>query len=82
MTEQLIGGPGRLFTHSANVAYLSVLIGIDLETYIVQQRSRLDQHHARDITALGMGAMMHDIGKSILEERAGHRSPRDRHGWR
>ncbi len=70
VTEQLIGGPGRLFTHSANVAYLSVLIGIDLETYIVQQRSRLDQHHARDITALGMGAMMHDIGKSILEERA------------
>lgn len=67
LTEQLIGGPGRLFTHSANVAYLAVLIGIDLETYIVHQRSRLGTYHARDITALGMGAMMHDMGKVGLD---------------
>ncbi len=69
LTEQLIGGPGKLFTHSANVAYLAVLIGIDLETYIVHQRSRLGTHHARDITALGMGAMMHDIGKVGLDDK-------------
>jgi HD-GYP domain-containing protein (c-di-GMP phosphodiesterase class II) len=68
LTEQLIGGPAKLFTHSANVAYLSVLVGIDLETYIVQQRSRLGTGHARDITALGMGAMMHDMGKVVLDK--------------
>lgn len=68
LTEQLIGGPGGLFTHSANVAYLSVLIGIDLETYIVHQRHRLGVHHARDLTALGMGAMLHDIGKTGFDE--------------
>lgn len=63
LTEQLIGGKAELFTHAANVAYLAVLIGIDLETYIVLQRQRLGTEHARDITALGMGAMLHDIGK-------------------
>lgn len=72
LTEQLIGGKGELFTHSANVAYLSVLVGIELETYIVQQRQRLDNEQARDITALGMGAMMHDIGKVGLEHDAHH----------
>lgn len=74
LTEQLIGGPAKLFTHSANVAYLSVLVGIDLETYVVQQRSRLGTEHARDITALGMGAMLHDLGKTGLDkaERSVH----------
>lgn len=67
LTEQLMGGKDKLFTHAANVAYLSVLIGIDLETYIVLQRQRLGTEHARDITALGMGAMLHDIGKVGLE---------------
>lgn len=71
LTEQLIGGTGELFTHAANVAYLSVLVGIDLETYIVHQRQRLGSEHARDITALGMGAMLHDIGKVGLEPDAG-----------
>jgi len=68
LTEQLIGGKAELFTHAANVAYLAVLIGIDLETYIVLQRQRLGTEHARDITALGMGAMLHDIGKVGLED--------------
>lgn len=63
LTEQLINDKAELFTHAANVAYIAVLIGIDLETYIVLQRQRLGAEQARDITALGMGAMLHDIGK-------------------
>lgn len=54
---------GDLFRHGANVAYLSVLIGLQMETYIVKQRSKLATEHAKDLTALGIGAMLHDIGK-------------------
>lgn len=71
LTEQLIDGQSCLFTHCANVAYLSLLVGIDLETYIVQERSRLGTRHARDLTSLGMGAMLHDIGKTVLGETVG-----------
>ncbi|MEX0655522.1 MAG: HD domain-containing phosphohydrolase [Phycisphaeraceae bacterium] len=73
LTEQLVGGPTGLFTHGANVAYISVLIGLELETYVVGQRDRLSHEHARDLTSLGIGAMLHDIGKVAL--------PQDRREW-
>jgi len=63
LAERLASGSGTMFEHSASVAYLSVLVALELETYIVKQRGKLDADHARDITALGIGAMLHDIGK-------------------
>jgi hypothetical protein len=36
---------------------------MDLLDYISRQRERLALEHARDLTALGLGAMLHDIGK-------------------
>lgn len=54
---------GEAFRHGTNVAYLSVIIALQLETYIVKQRSKLSVENARDLTALGIGAMLHDIGK-------------------
>lgn len=68
LTEHLLGGPSTLFTHGANVAYLSVLAGLELETYIVNQRTLLRAEYARDLTSLGVGAMLHDIGKLALDE--------------
>ncbi len=63
LTDHLIGGDGDLFAHSSSVAYISVLLGIALESYIVQSRSHLAVENARDLTGLGLGAMLHDIGK-------------------
>lgn len=48
--------------HSSNVAFLSILMGIKLENYLVSQRTRLRAWNARDVTNLGVGAMMHDVG--------------------
>ncbi len=48
--------------HSSNVAFLSILMGIKLEDYLVSQRARLRAWNARDVTNLGVGAMMHDVG--------------------
>ncbi len=62
----LAGADGALFTHSANVAYLSILAGLDLEHYIIRERPRMAPGHARDLVALGMGGMLHDIGKALM----------------
>ena len=35
LTDHMIGGDGDLFSHSSSVAYISVLVGIALESYIV-----------------------------------------------
>ena len=68
LTERLVQGPAALFTHSANVAYLAVSVGLELETYIVKARHRMAIEHAKDLTALGLGAMLHDIGKVALAD--------------
>lgn len=67
LTERLIGGPGSLFTHSANVAYLSLCVALELEFYVIKQRRQMALEHARDLTPLGVGAMLHDIGKTALD---------------
>jgi HD-GYP domain-containing protein (c-di-GMP phosphodiesterase class II) len=63
-TDQLFAAQDNLFTHSGNVAYLAVLTALAMETYVVKQRQKLPLEHARDLTALGVGAMLHDIGKA------------------
>ncbi|MEE9211235.1 MAG: HD domain-containing phosphohydrolase [Phycisphaeraceae bacterium] len=75
LAEQLLGsGSSALFSHCANVCYLSLLAGLELEPYVVRERSRVAVEDARDITNLGLGAMLHDIGKVKLPKGL-----RDRH---
>jgi len=57
-----------MLRHSANVTYLSVLIGMKIETYIVKQRKHIDPARAKELVSLGMGAMLHDIGILLLDE--------------
>lgn len=61
---------GEMLRHGANVAYLSILVGLELETYIIEQRPKLAVEHARDLTALGIGAMLHDVGKIAEANKA------------
>lgn len=79
LTDQLFSRQGRLFSHCANVAYLSLLMGLELKPYIIKLRTKLDAEHARDITNLGLGAMMHDLGKVTLphENRDSHEIHRE-----
>ncbi|UCD74513.1 MAG: HD domain-containing protein [Phycisphaerales bacterium] len=68
--HQLLKDSSHIFTHSANVAFLSLLVGLEMETYVVRQRPRLSPDHARDVVPLGLGAMLHDIGKHDLADEA------------
>ncbi|MFG0328708.1 MAG: HD-GYP domain-containing protein [Phycisphaerales bacterium] len=56
-----------LFSHGTNVAYLALMVGLELREYIVRERPRIEPEQARDLTTLGLGAMWHDIGKARLE---------------
>jgi HD-GYP domain-containing protein (c-di-GMP phosphodiesterase class II) len=48
--------------HSSSVCMISVLMGLKLENYLIEQRVRMQAQGARDVASLGLGAMLHDIG--------------------
>lgn len=68
--EEVLAGEEGGSRHAANVSFLSILMGLKLDEYLINQRSRLTSAHARDVTNLGLGAMLHDIGMLRLEQSA------------
>lgn len=83
LIDQIVGNPAaaffmedlcahgedhRLMRHSANVSYLSLLLGLKLEGYLIKQRPRVAPERAKDVTNLGLGAMLHDLGVTLLPE--------------
>jgi HD-GYP domain-containing protein (c-di-GMP phosphodiesterase class II) len=54
--------------HASEVCFLSVLLGLKLQGYLVQQRRRLRPSDARDVVSLGVGAALHDIGMTALPQ--------------
>lgn len=69
LASRLRSEDAPLFSHSASVAYLSMLAGLELENYVIQSRGRLDSAHAKDMTPLGIAGMLHDIGKTPAGDR-------------
>ena len=58
-----------LMRHASQVSYLSILMGMKLEGYIVKQRKHVKPGEAANMINLGMGAMLHDIGIKLLPEK-------------
>jgi response regulator RpfG family c-di-GMP phosphodiesterase len=54
--------------HATAVSHLALMLGLRLEPYLIQQRSRLEPRHARDVINLGVAGMLHDIGLAQLPE--------------
>lgn len=78
--------PDDLMRHSSAVTYLSVLLGLKLEGYIVRERRHVDPSRAKEIRNLGLGAMLHDIGVTQLpaqvRERFASRGDDSDPAWR
>ncbi len=55
--------------HSAEVCFLSLLLGIKLQAYLVNQRKRLSPKIARDVSCLALGGMLHDIGYMTIDKK-------------
>lgn len=73
--DQMSGKLGQnAVAHATAVAHLSLMIGLKLETYLIQQRKRLPVTHAREVINLGVAGMLHDIGLARLPEALRHHS--------
>jgi HD-GYP domain-containing protein (c-di-GMP phosphodiesterase class II) len=69
---ELQGGADDIFLHCTTVASLSLLIGMRLESYMVRARRHLSSNTAVNLTPLGVGALLHDMGKLSLPEDLRH----------
>lgn len=65
---QEVGGAGdAMARHSSDVTYLSLLMGLKLDWYLVRERKRMSPDRAKDVFNLGVAAMLHDIGMIDLD---------------
>jgi hypothetical protein len=55
--------------HATAVAHLSLVMGIRLQRYLMDQRRRLSAQHASEVVNLGIAGMLHDLGKAKLPEK-------------
>jgi HD-GYP domain-containing protein (c-di-GMP phosphodiesterase class II) len=53
-----------LMSHSANVCYLAMLLGMKLDWYLVEERRSLESWRAKEVITLGLGCLLHDVGKT------------------
>jgi len=71
--QEMVETNVRGLQHAANVCLLSVLIGLKLDSYLERERPRLSPGHARDVTPLGLGALLHDVGMLRIDKDAAER---------
>lgn len=57
-----------LMAHSTNVCYLSLLLGMKLDRYLIEERPFKTAKDAKDITDLSLGCLLHDVGKMRIPE--------------
>ncbi len=70
----LLCATSPLAMHSGNVCFLSLLMGLKLEAYLIEERRRVSSRAARAVESLGLGALLHDVGVERL-------SPETRRKW-
>jgi HD-GYP domain-containing protein (c-di-GMP phosphodiesterase class II) len=73
LTDQLYDADNQLISHSSNVAYLATVVGLELENYLIRERPKVSAARAVELVNLGLGAMLHDIGKVALGPEASGR---------
>lgn len=59
---------GDVISHATAVAHLSLMLGLRMERYLIEERKRLAPSHAREVVNLGVGGMLHDMGKLKLPQ--------------
>ncbi|MEL7474117.1 MAG: HD domain-containing phosphohydrolase, partial [Planctomycetota bacterium] len=65
--DELAEASDPLLEHSASVCFLALLLGIELESYLVRERPRLSPQIASDPAPLGLAGLLHDIGVAALD---------------
>ena len=75
---ELAEADDQTMRHAATVTYLSVLMGLKLEAYLVRERKHVAPAKAKELANLGVGAMLHDFGLTQLEDDVRQRYERER----
>jgi len=65
--QEMVDRDQPALRHATTCCFLSLLMGLKLEDYLITQRSRLHSAAARDVTSLGLGALFHDVGMLRLD---------------
>lgn len=65
LIEKLDSNDNYLIAHSTNVCYLAMMLGLKLDRYMHDERS-VKSSRIKDARELGLGALLHDIGKIKL----------------
>lgn len=60
--QEMVNNDEPALRHSSSVCLMSIMMGLKLEDYLIAERSRLGAVNAKDVSSLGVGAMLHDIG--------------------
>ncbi|HET6878663.1 MAG TPA: HD domain-containing phosphohydrolase [Pirellulales bacterium] len=76
MLQKLDAFDNYLISHAANVCYLSLLLGLRLERYLIAERTWKTAREAKDLQLLGLGAMLHDVGKMKIPAEILHKPGR------
>jgi HD-GYP domain-containing protein (c-di-GMP phosphodiesterase class II) len=63
LLQKLDAFDNYLMSHSTNVCYLALLLGMKLERYLIDQRTFKTARDAKDLQLLGLGMLLHDVGK-------------------
>ncbi|MGA2621862.1 MAG: HD domain-containing phosphohydrolase [Thermoguttaceae bacterium] len=63
LLQKLDAFDNYLVSHSANVCYLALLLGMKLERYLIEQRQHKTAREAKELHLLGLGCLLHDVGK-------------------
>jgi HD-GYP domain-containing protein (c-di-GMP phosphodiesterase class II) len=63
LLQKLDSFDNYLMSHSTNVCYLALLVGMRLERYLIEERQYKSAREAKDLHLLGLGCLLHDIGK-------------------
>ena len=63
LLQKLDAFDNYLLSHSTNVCYLALMLGLKLERYLIEERSFKSAREAKDLQELGLGCLLHDVGK-------------------
>ncbi len=73
LLEKLGAFDNYLMTHSTNVCYLALLVALRLEDYFVGPHTTSEWGRSRDIQELGLGCLLHDVGKMRIPPEILHK---------
>ncbi len=57
-----------LMSHSTNVCFMALLLGMKLERYLIDERIFKKPRDAKDLQQLGLGCLLHDVGKMRIPQ--------------